>query len=107
MAAPQSGTSACARGQLLSSMATAPWQLARGAVRELGDRRGWNQLDAPPPGGPAGAEDPRRELRLREGRAASGERERPEARPGWIAPAEKEPVKAEGYNGFLMPSLPP
>ena len=31
MAAPQSGTSACARGQLLSSMATAPWQLARWA----------------------------------------------------------------------------
>lgn len=68
MAAPQSGTSACARGQLLSSMATAPWQLARGGGRipEFGARKGWNQRDRRPSSvGTAGGPVARRELRLR------------------------------------------
>lgn len=51
MAAPQSGTSACARGQLLSSMATAPWQLARrgGSGSSAPEKPGISTPDAPPP----------------------------------------------------------
>lgn len=70
MAAPQSGTSACARGQLLSSMATAPWQLARGAGPGA---QSWKRLE--PASRPSSVDSEgvgglRRELRRLGGRAA-------------------------------------
>lgn len=114
MAAPQSGTSACARGQLLSSMATAPWQLARvgGSGSSAPEKAGTSTTDAPPP--------PAQRAALRRGGNCDCDQERPlerlnsrEVRLGCGRGARQEPVRgnhrlacggqSERLDGFLLP----